>query len=354
MMGVLSFGGTLALHHMQGNHMFRCRTSFFALTILLLSASSTRAQVMRVADLNTDQIRSLDLATTVVLIPGGILEEHGPYLPAHTEGILSERLTNELAKAIVARKPGWKALVFPQIALGSSGSNELGGHFSFPGTYAVRSSTLRAVFMDLAAELGEQGFKWIIVVNVHGAPLHNRALDQASDYFHDTYNGRMVHLWGLIPVLAGWGSALQGLTDAEKKEEGFSLHAGMDETSLLLYLRPDLVAPAYKQAPVVTGHSLAESFDVTKADAWPGYLGSPRLASTAFGEKIWKSFVTAAIDTAIKILDGADPASFPRYADYLEKQPLYQTWIKAATAHEARLEAKQREWTSKNSKTDGR
>ena len=311
--------------------------------------SSAVAQVVRVAEMKTGEIRALDRSKTVVLLPGGILEEHGPYLPAFTDGVLSERLTQELAQAIVARKPGWKALVFPQIALGTSGSNELGAHFVFPGTYAVRPATLRAVFMDLAAELGEQGFRWVFVVHVHGAPLHNRALDQAADFFRDTYQGRMVHLWGLVPVLSGWGRALETLSDAEKKEEGVSLHAGMDETSLLLYLRPDLVAPAYKQAPVVTGHSLKESFEVAKAIDWPGYLGSPRLASAALGEKIWKSFAAATIEHALKILGGADPASFQRLADLLEKNPLYQEWIKAATAHEEEAEAKQRAWLRKKS-----
>jgi len=317
---------------------------------LVFMASSAFAQVVRVAELKTSEIRALDRAKTVVLLPGGILEEHGPYLPAHTDGILSERLTQELAQAIAAKKPGWKVLVFPQIPLGASGSNELGGHFVFAGTYAIRSATLRAVFMDLAAELGEQGFRWIFVVNVHGAPLHNRALDQASDFFRDTYGGRMVHLWGLVPVLGGWGRALGALSDAEKKEEGVSLHAGMDETSLLLYLRPDLVAPTYKEAPVVTGHSLKESFEVAKAVDWPGYLGSPRLASATLGEKIWKSFVAAAIEHAVKILDGVEPEGFQRYAELLEKNPQYQGWIKEAAAHEERLEAKQEVWIRKNAR----
>jgi creatinine amidohydrolase/Fe(II)-dependent formamide hydrolase-like protein len=30
-----------------------------------------------------------------------------------------------------------------------------------------------------------------------------------------------------------------------KKSDGVSLHGGMDETSLMLYLRPNLVAPDY-------------------------------------------------------------------------------------------------------------
>ncbi len=69
------------------------------------------------------------------------------------------------------------------------------GKASFLGSYPVRASTPRSVFMDLASELGEQGFRWILVAHVHGAGLHNRVLDQASDYFHDTYGGCMAHVW---------------------------------------------------------------------------------------------------------------------------------------------------------------
>ena len=44
------------------------------------------AQILRIGEMNTQQIRALDLAKTVVLIPGGILEEHGPYLrPMRTD-----------------------------------------------------------------------------------------------------------------------------------------------------------------------------------------------------------------------------------------------------------------------------
>jgi hypothetical protein len=121
----------------------------------------------------------------------------------------------------------------------------------------------------------------------------------------------------------------------------------MDETSLMLHLRPDLVNAAYKSAPRVTGHTLKESFDVTRAADWPGYLGSPRLASAAMGEKIWKSFVAAAIEQAQKILEGTDPAKILRYADLLEKSPLYQDWITAATAREQEIERRQREWVRK-------
>jgi creatinine amidohydrolase len=323
------------------------RVACFVLLSLVGGTTALRAQIVRVTDLNTAQIRALDRTKTVVFLPGGMLEEHGPYLPAYTDRILSDRLTDELAVAVVAGKPGWTALRFPQMPAGSSGSNELGGHFVFPGTYVVRPSTLRAMYMDLAAALGDQGFKWIMVVHVHGAPMHIRALDQAGDFFHDTYRGRMVNLWGLVPVLGGWGKVLGGLSEAEKKEDGVSLHGGLDEHSLMLHLKPELVAPGYKQARAVTGQTMAESFEAAKAADWPGYLGSPRLAAAAIGKKIWDSFAAAAVEHMLAVLNGADPSQFQRYADLLEENPLYQGWIKATTERDEALEAKERAWLAR-------
>ncbi len=72
-------------------------------------------------------------------------------------------------------RPGWKVLVFPVIPLGAGGANEIGRRYSFPGTFAVRLATLRAVYMDLAAELGEQGFRWVFLVHGHaGSPRSDR------------------------------------------------------------------------------------------------------------------------------------------------------------------------------------
>ncbi len=310
---------------------------------VVLIAIPAWAQVFQVAEMNTEQIRALDRAKTAVIIPGGILEEHGPYLPAFTDGYMSERLTSELATAIAAR-PGWKALVFPLLPLGAEGSNSLGRKYSFPGTYTVRSATLRAVFMDLASELGEQGFRWIFIVHIHGAGLHNRALDDASDFFHDTYQGQMVHLWGLVPVLGAWGQVLQGLSDAEKKEEGVSLHGGMDETSLMLYLQPRLVAPAHRKAPVQTGPTMQATIAVAKAADWPGYLGSPRLGSAALGEKIWKALSAAFISHALQILDGADPKEFQRYGELLTRVPAYAEADKDMLTREDAIADKQAAW----------
>ena len=56
------------------------------LAAVMFSSQQTAAQILRIGEMNTQQIRALNLQKTVVLIPGGILEEHGPYLPSYTDG----------------------------------------------------------------------------------------------------------------------------------------------------------------------------------------------------------------------------------------------------------------------------
>jgi len=55
---------------------------FFLFALLTIGHISVPAQVLQLAELNTEQIRTLDKEKTIVLIPGGILEQHGPYLPS--------------------------------------------------------------------------------------------------------------------------------------------------------------------------------------------------------------------------------------------------------------------------------
>ena len=69
----------------------------------------------------------------------------------------------------------------------------------------------------------------------------------------------MVNLWGLLPVIGGWGTGMSAMTAAQKKEDGVSLHGGADEHSLMRHLQPNLVAPDYQQAPAVTGSTYTES-----------------------------------------------------------------------------------------------
>ena len=82
--------------------------------IAALSCGAVSAQIYRVAQMNADQIRALDKQKTVVILTGGILEEHGPHLPSYTDGYSNEWLAQKLAESIVTR-PGMSVLMFPTI-----------------------------------------------------------------------------------------------------------------------------------------------------------------------------------------------------------------------------------------------
>ncbi len=312
------------------------------------AASPRRAgpRVLRVAELNTKQILALDRTKTVVLLPGGILEEHGPYLPSFADGYLNEYLARELAKAIAAR-PGWTAVVFPTIPLGSGGANEIGGKYSFPGTYAVRPETLRAVFMDLAAELGEQGFQWIFLIHAHGSPDHNRALDQAGDYFRDTYGGHMVHLEGLLPDKPRPDATLKAAIGSDgMAEDGFTVHAGAWEQSMVWHLRPDLVPGGVVKARPVTAHDVADLVTLASAKSWPGYFGSPRRASASLGEQLLQEERGALLKLAMEILDGQDEREIRRYSDFMYSVPGISEIMQHSRDHDGRRRQQEQEWLS--------
>lgn len=306
-------------------------------------APLARGQVLEVAKLNTEQIRGLDRARTAVILPGGILEEHGPYLPSYTDGYANERVARALAEGIVAR-PGWTALLFPSIPLGSGGANEIGRQYSFPGSYTVRSSTVRAIFMDLADELGAQGFRWVFIVHGHGSPHHNAALDAAGDYFHDTYGGRMVHLRGVLEVMRCCGSDGALRSPEAKREDGFTVHAGLGETGSVMFLRPDLVPAAVRNAPSVTGADMGGLVELARKPDWPGYFGAPRYATAAMGAAHERDAEGAVVAFALKVLDGFDPSTAARYSRDILQLPAIAAIVQDALAREAASEARQQEW----------
>ena len=317
----------------------------------ILACEMANAQIYRVAQMNTEQIRALNKQKTAVILTGGILEQHGPHLPSYSDTYLNEWRTERLAETIVER-PGWSALIFPTIPLGSGGANEIGGKYVFPGTYAVRWSTVRAVYMDLATELGEQGFRWIFIYHGHGAPHNNLALDQAGEYFRDTYGGRMVHLTGLQPTPEQYAKVKLApapeLTEAEAKENGPDIHAGFEETSTMLFLRPDLVSPIYKQLPPLTVSNPADQYRITGAPDWLGYLGSPRLANVSYGARRaqWRIAFGKAIVWAI--IDGVlDERDIPRHSTLMLSNKDVVKNLEGSLKDDAERERKQREWMKK-------
>lgn len=311
-----------------------------AVVILILAQVQVFGQIYYAKEMTTAQYRDLDRNKTVVILSGGILEEHGPYLPAYTDGYIAERIVRDVADAVVAKN--WKVLVFPIIPLGAGGANELAAKYPFPGSFTVRLATLRAIFMDLAYEIGDAGFRWIFVVSEHGAPNQNRALDQACDFFNETFEGgHMIVLRGLsTPASARAQKELEStLSDQARAEDASSGHAGIGETSLMLFMQPQLVNPAFTTAPAFTVRGFDMSA-VAKLDNWPGYFGSPRFSTATYGARLYSLQSSRAVEQALRTLDGTAP---PPVRATVALRQIDNT----ALDRDTRIEKKQQEWLNK-------
>ena len=123
----------------------------------------------------------------------------------------------------------------------------------------------------------------------------------------------------------------------------FSVQAVASETSSLLFLRPDLVGPVERAQPQ-SGYGWEDLTRLARAPEWPGYFGSPRLATAASGARSFASAVKTAIDYALKILDGSDERQFPRVGGLASKSAPNIGIDKDAIARELEIEKKQQGW----------
>jgi len=313
------------------------------MSVMLPWSATLSAQILDVRELTTEQIDRLDRARTAVLMTVGILEEHGPFLPSYSDGYQSEFIASRVAEAVVARS-GWTVLRFPEIPLGTFPANYVGAKYVFSGSYSIRMTTLRAIFMDLATDLGEAGFKWVFVLTMHGGPTHNQALDQAAQYFNDSYTGRMVHVTGLASVVGAVPPDL--FTGEQRAAEGFSIHADADEHSCLLFLRPDLVASGIRSAPAVVSRDLAELLATAQKPNWKGYFGTPAISTSDIGSRAMNAIAQAAVDVVVRVLEGGSDQG-PRVADRLTSDPAFGRVVEAALEHERQIERRQVEWLAK-------
>lgn len=282
-----------------------------AILAVVLATNAVDAEVLQLAELNTRQIAALDRDKTIVIIPGGILEEHGPYLPSLSDGYVNIDESRQLAGELSERD--WTVVMFPLIPLGAGSANGIGYRESYPGTYAIRAETLRAIFMDIAMELGEQGFRYVFIIHMHGAPQHNVALDQASQFFRDEYRAQMHNLSGYT---ASAFSAPELLSQEALDEEGFSVHAGVMETSIVMHVRPDLVAHDVTEAEPITGQNFADLIRIAREPNWTGYFGSPRWANAAVGKAISEKRHKLYLELALHVLDGGDPSEISGLSNF--------------------------------------
>jgi creatinine amidohydrolase len=279
-----------------------------------------------------------------------MLEVHGPHLPigADTLGVLYE--VEHASQRLSTALPDWSIVVMPPVHYGGGGANEVGGRLVHAGTYAIRQSTLRALVADLGAQVAENGFKWIFVLNGHAAPTHNIAINEASDFVSETFGVTMLHVTAILSADAALEArrrAIDGgfFSTDELLSFGLDLHAGVAETSALLAIRPELVDPMYRSLPRQVVRSLDELPAMAGAPGWQAYLSDPARASAEHGRAVERWWIDAFTELIVRATRGENMLARERSPETIPA-PVAPV-LEAALADEAAFEAALEEWLAR-------
>ncbi|GAA3204858.1 mycofactocin biosynthesis peptidyl-dipeptidase MftE [Actinocorallia longicatena] len=200
---------------------------------------------------------------TLVLVPLGSTEQHGPHLPLSTDTVIAAAVAAGAAAALAG-----PVTVAPALPYGASGE-----HAGFPGTVSLGHEALAAVLVETVRSLGLWAGRTVFV-NGHGGNTEalRRAAGRLRTEGHDT-------AW--TPCAAPGGDA----------------HAGFTETSLMLHLAPQSVLPHH----AVTGdrRPLAELLPALRAHGVAavspsGVLGDPAGAGAEHGRRILAEMTSGA------------------------------------------------------------
>jgi creatinine amidohydrolase len=307
--------------------------------------SAPGSRIYKLDELTWPQIDALDRQRTLFILPVGMIEQHGPHLPvgADTIGVMYE--ANEAAVRVSGALPDWNVVMMPAINYGQSGANRLGDIPIHPGTYSIRQSTLRSLVADLGGQIAQNGFKWIFVMNGHGAPTHNIALNEACDFVSETYRVTMLHLTGLFRADAAIQSAGEKMnakyfSAADLSSFGMDVHAGVGETSGILAVRPDLVPASYRTLPSQAGRSLEDLRKIATAPGWQGYLSSPARATAAHGQAVKAWWIDGFTDLILRAVRGENMFVHARAPETVpaEVAPLLEKELTNEAAFGATLE----------------
>jgi hypothetical protein len=93
------------------------------------------------------------------------------------------------------------------------------------------------------------------------------------------------------------------------------------ETSLILALNPEIVSPGYTSAVPLAGASIEELEKIASVKEWPGYFGSPALASASLGRETYEQWVARENELVATILAGGNYRKLPRFGDVYSDNP---------------------------------
>jgi creatinine amidohydrolase len=243
------------------------------------------AQPTLLAELTWPAIaRLVEEGETLCLLAVGATEQHGRHLPASTD--------TDIAVAVYhAASERSGVPVLPPLAITSSHVHT----DAWPGTLSLPPRLLIEVVVEIARWVRSSGFPKLLILNAHVgnvAPL-KVAVDEIRN--EGILRAGSVNWWQLTPEIG-----------AELSSDADDWHANAAETSLMLHLRPDLVASEEIRDDPDRTRGLVFSYTVAETSL-EGLTGSPSAASAADGARLLGAAVAALAELVERARDEQPP-----------------------------------------------
>ncbi len=222
---------------------------------------------------NTLAFDRTQAASTVVILPIGSTEQHGPHLPVEVDSLLVTEVARRAAELSAASVP---TLVLPTLWVSLAEH-----HMGHAGSLTLDFDTLLAFVRCIVRSLQRQGHGRILLLNGHGGNM--AALTLIVDILTRELDVPVATATYWVVAAPAFAEILDGQTNL--------LHACEAETSMVMHLRPELVdAPAARsvEAPA-TGFTLTGGIYRWRGMRhWScsGVVGTPQLASASKGERL--------------------------------------------------------------------
>ena len=237
------------------------------------------------AETNWTTIKDAEIELAV--LPWGATEAHNYHLPYATDVFEAECIAAEAAR--IANANGSKLIVLPTIPFGVNT-----GQADIKLDINLNPSTQLAIVSDIIETLNRQGIKKLLILNSHGGNDFKWILRELGMKFPEMFLST-----------CNWFQALNKNDFFENDGD----HADEMETSLMLYLKPELVLPLDEAGlgteKIINIAEFSESWAWTerkwsKITADTG-IGNPKLATAEKGEKYFKAITEKVAKLFIEI-----------------------------------------------------
>ncbi|MGU3435113.1 creatininase family protein [Actinomycetes bacterium M1A6_2h] len=225
-------------------------------------------------------------ADSVIVLPTGAVENHGPHLPLATDFLVAEAVARAAVERAAAE--GVDAWFLPGLAYTKSDE-----HHWAPGTVWLTWETMMATVVDIGRSVAGTPCTRLAFFNGHGG--NSALLQVACREIRRRFGLRTFLLHASTPADQGGVSA--------EGEYGLGVHGGLKETSMILHLRPDLVdmSAAVRSVPEHLTQYRHVGFGKPVSFGWisddfgtGGVIGDPVPATAKLGAELFASAVDAA------------------------------------------------------------